>query len=57
MEMSHRGSAAISIILGKLWDIIWNEIEKFLKEAETYKEDIVVYQDYGVAAMALGKGR
>lgn len=25
MEMSHRGYAAISIILGKLWDIIWNE--------------------------------
>ena len=32
-------------------------VEKFLKEAETYKEDIVVYQDYGVAARALGKGR
>ena len=31
-------------------------VEKFLKEAETYKGDIVVYQDYGVATMADGTG-
>ena len=32
-------------------------VEKLFKEAETYKGDIVVYQDYGVATMALGEGR
>ena len=32
-------------------------VEKFLQDAETYKEDSVVYQEYGGAAMALGKGR
>ena len=30
MEMSHRGSAAISIILGKLWDIHTGKIEEVM---------------------------
>ena len=30
MEMSHRGSAAISIILGKLWDINTGKIEEVM---------------------------
>lgn len=30
MEMSHRGSASISIILGKLWDIHTGKIEEVM---------------------------